>query len=342
MARPEDSTGRRSFWLASLSSAAADPTYGQAFQLGVREEMERDESIFIMGTDLFDRGGHWSQVTGLGEKFGQERVRDTPISEAAMMAAGVGAALNGMRPIVDMNFMDFVLGAMDELVNQAAKIRYMWRVPVPVIVRGTAGIAFGGAQHNNSLESWFTHTPGLVVVMPSTPADTKGLIKTALRGQDPVVFLMHKVLNGRRGAVGGADELVPFGRAKLAREGSAATLVGYGVTVEHCLAAAGKLGADGIEVDVIDLRTLYPLDLPLILASVSKTHHLVVVDEAPGFTSIASEIAASVQEHAFDELDAPVIRVTGAQSPIPHSPLLIEQLIPNAARVEQAVRSLLA
>jgi acetoin:2,6-dichlorophenolindophenol oxidoreductase subunit beta len=321
--------------------SAATATYGQAFQLGVREEMERDESIFVMGTDLFDRGGHWGQVTGLGEAFGQERVRDTPISEAAMVAAGVGAALNGMRPIVDMNFMDFVLGAMDELVNQAAKIRYMWRVPVPVVVRGTAGVAFGGPQHNNSLEAYFAHTPGLVVVMPSTPADAKGLIKSALRGADPVVFLMHKVLNGRRGEVGGIEDLVPFGKAQRVRRGSTVTAVGYGVTVEHCLAAADALVEDGIELDVIDLRTLYPLDLELILESVRETHHLVVVDEAPGFASIASEIAASVQERAFDHLDAPIARVTGAHAPIPHSPPLLEAVIPDAAAVTRAVRELL-
>ena len=326
----------------TTAASAKQVTYGQAFQLGVREEMERDDSIFIMGTDLYDRGGHWSQVTGLGERFGRERVRDTPISEAAMVAAGVGAALNGMRPIVDMNFMDFVLGAMDELVNQAAKIRYMWRVPVPLVVRGTAGVAFGGPQHNNSLESWFVHTPGLVVVMPSTPADNKGLIKTALRGEDPVVFLMHKVLNGRRGEVGDVEAFVPFGQAAVRRSGDDVTIVGYGVTVEHALRAAEQLAADGIDAEVIDLRTLYPLDIDTVVASVVRTHHLVVVDEAPRFASVASEVAAAVQEAAFDELDAPIVRVCGAQSPIPHSPPLIEALIPSAQSVEHAVRRLLA
>ena len=326
----------------TTAASAKQVTYGQAFQLGVREEMERDDSIFIMGTDLYDRGGHWSQVTGLGERFGRERVRDTPISEAAMVAAGVGAALNGMRPIVDMNFMDFVLGAMDELVNQAAKIRYMWRVPVPLVVRGTAGVAFGGPQHNNSLESWFVHTPGLVVVMPSTPADNKGLIKTALRGEDPVVFLMHKVLNGRRGEVGDVEAFVPFGQAAVRRSGDDVTIVGYGVTVEHALRAAEQLAADGIDAEVIDLRTLYPLDIDTVVASVVRTHHLVVVDEAPRFASVASEVAAAVQEAAFDELDAPIVRVCGAQSPIPHSPPLIEALIPSAQSVERAVRRLLA
>lgn len=316
-------------------------TYGQAFQLGLAEEMERDDSIFVMGTDLLDRGGHWGQVTGLGERFGSERIRDTPISEAAIMAAGVGAALNGMRPIVDLNFIDFVLGAMDEVVNQAAKIRYMWGVPVPLIIRGTAGIAFGGPQHNNSLEAWFAHTPGLLVVMPATPADTKGLIKSALRTHDPVVFLMHKMLNGRRGEVGGIDDLVPIGKARVARSGETVTAVAYGVGVEHCLQAADELAEEDVAVEVIDLRTLYPLDIATILDSVRRTNHLVVVDEAPGFASVASEVAACVQEYAFDDLDAPVARVTGAHAPIPHSPPLIEPLIPNPAVVAARIRETL-
>lgn len=325
-----------------MSTPASTCTLGQAFQRGLREEMERDPTIFVMGTDLYERGGHWGQVAGLGREFGPERIRDTPISEAAMVAAGVGAALNGMRPIVDLNFMDFVLGAMDELANQAAKIRYMWGTPVPLVVRGTAGIALGGPQHNNSLEAWFAHTPGLIVVMPSTPADTKGLIKAALRGGDPVVFLMHKVLNGRRGEVGGPDDVTPIGEARLARPGRDVTVVGYGVTVEHALAAAEALAPEGVEVEVIDLRTLYPLDLDLIVDSVRRTTRLVVVDEAPGFASIGSEIAASVQELAFDSLDAPIRRVAGAQVPIPHSPPLVGALIPNAAATADAIRRILA
>jgi pyruvate dehydrogenase E1 component beta subunit len=258
-----------------------------------------------------------------------------------MVAAGVGAALNGMRPIVDLNFMDFVLGAMDEVVNQAAKIRYMWGVRVPVVIRGTAGIAFGGPQHNNSLEAWFAHTPGLIVVMPATPADTKGLIKSALRSDDPVVFLMHKVLNGRRGEVGGTEDFVPIGKARIARNGSAVTAVSYGVGVEHCMEAATVLEAESVDVEVIDLRTLYPLDVATILESVHRTQHLVVVDEAPGFASIASEVAASVQEHGFDDLDAPVARITGAHVPVPHSPALIKPLIPNAEAVAGRIREML-
>lgn len=166
-------------------------TLAQAFQEGLREEMARDERIFLLGTDLYIRGGHWAQAKGIGPEFGEERVRDTPISEAAMVAAGVGAALYGMRPIVDLNFVDFIFGAIDETVNQAAKIRYLWDVGVPLVVRATSGVAFGSAQHNNSVEAWFAHTPGLLIATPATPADTKALLKAALRGQDPIIFLMH-------------------------------------------------------------------------------------------------------------------------------------------------------
>ena len=192
-------------------------TYSKAFSEGVREEMERDPSIFIMGTDLLARGGNFAQLVGIGAEFGPERVRDTPISEAAMVAAGVGAAVGGMRPIVDLNFVDFAFGAMDEIVNQAAKMRYMLRVPVPLVIRASYGVTLYAMQHNNSIEAWFAHTPGLIVLTPATPADAKGLIKSALRGEDPVIFLMHKRLGGSRGEVGGPDDLVPIGEARIAR-----------------------------------------------------------------------------------------------------------------------------
>lgn len=312
-------------------------TLSQAFQEGVREEMARDESIFILGTDLYIRGGHWGQVLGLGPEFGRDRVRDAPISEAAMMAAGVGAALNGMRPIVDLNFIDFIFGAMDETINQAAKIRYMWGAPVPLVIRATAGVAFGGPQHNNSLEAWFAHMPGLLVAYPATPADTKGLIKSALRGEDPVIFLMHKMLTGARGEVGGPDDLVPLGKAAVRREGRDATLVSYAFTVNKALTAAENLAGQGIDVEVIDLRTVFPLDLETIEASVRKTNRLVVAGEAPRFGSIASEVASSIQESLFDYLDAPVLRVGGSHTPIPHSPPLIEPLIPQVPNIERAV-----
>lgn len=206
----------------------AEVTYSQAFQQGMREEMDRNDHVFVVGTDIYDRGGHFAQLKGLGERFGHDRVRDAPISEAAMVAAGVGAALNGCHPVVDLNFMDFAYGAMDEIINQAAKIRYMWGAPVPLVIRATAGVAGGGAQHNNSLQAWFASTPGLTVVFPSRPYDVKGLIKSALRIDDPVVFMMHKRLSGVRGEVGGPDELVPIGAARTVRPGSAVTVVTHG------------------------------------------------------------------------------------------------------------------
>jgi pyruvate/2-oxoglutarate/acetoin dehydrogenase E1 component len=313
-------------------------TYSQAFQSGVREEMSRDANIFILGTDLFERGGHFAQVKGLGPEFGPSRVRDTPISEAAMVAAGVGAALNGTRPIVEMNFVDFALGAMDEIVNQAAKIRYMWGVPVPLVIRATSGVAFFAAQHNNSLEAWFCHMPGLAVAAPYTPFDTKALIKTALRSEDPVVFLMHKKLSGVKGEVGGPDDLISFGQAVIRRPGRHATVVSYSYMVEKALSAAANLAREGINIEVIDLRTPFPLDLETIESSVKKTGRLVVAEEAPRHGGVSAEVAAAVQESVFSYLDKPILRVGARHSPIPHSPPLIETIVPQASHIEQAVR----
>lgn len=316
-------------------------TYSQAFQQGMFEEMSRDDGIFVVGTDIYDRGGHFSQLKGLGERFGRDRVRDAPISEAAMVAAGVGAALNGCHPVVDLNFMDFAYGAMDEIINQAAKIRYMWRRPVPLVIRATGGVAGGGAQHNNSLQSWFASTPGLTVVFPSRPWDAKGLIKAALRTDDPVIYLMHKRLSGARGEVGGPDDLVPIGSARIARPGADVTVVTYGYSVVTALNAADKLSASGIECDVIDLRTLFPVDLDTILESVRRTGRVVVLDEAPRHGSLSAEIAAMIQEKAFFYLDQPVARVTGAHVPIPHSPTLLDAVLPDDEDLASAVRSLI-
>jgi len=319
-----------------------DLTYAGAFQEGVREEMERDERIFVLGTDLFERGGHFAQVKGLGPLFGHDRIRDTPISEAAMLAAGVGAALYGMRPLVDLNFIEFSFGAMDEIANQAAKIRYMFGRSVPLVIRGTSGVALSGAQHNNTIEMWFAHMPGLAIVAPSTPFDAKGLIKAALRSDDPVIFVMHKRLSGVKGPVGDADTLVPLGSAALRREGGDCTVVGYGANLGRTLKAATVLADEAIEIEVIDVRTIYPLDVGAILASVEKTGRLVVVDEAPMFGSFASEVAATVQERLFSRLRAPVQRVCGARAPAPFSPPLIEAHTPQPEAIATAVRNSLA
>lgn len=317
-------------------------TYAQAFREGVREEMSRDPRIFILGTDLYDRGGHFAQVLGLGAEFGRERVRDTPISEAAMVAAGIGAAINGMRPIVDLNFVDFAFGAMDEIANRAAKMRYMIRVPLPLVIRATAGVAGYAMQHNNSLEAWFAHMPGLLVVTPATPADVKGLIKTSLRGEDPVVFLTHKRLGGLKGEVGGPDNLVAFGQAEVVRVGNAATVVAFSMSRHRAMEAAARLETEGVSIEVIDLRTLVPLDYETIYASVRKTGRVVVVDEAPRFAGMSAEITAQVQEAMFSWLDAPVIRLGAPHVPIPYSPKLYEPLVPGADVIAAAVRSSMA
>jgi acetoin:2,6-dichlorophenolindophenol oxidoreductase subunit beta len=321
--------------------ARSRTTLSRAYRDGLAEEMARDPSILVMGTDLYERGGHWAQVTGLGPQFGRDRVRNTPISEAAMVAAGVGAAMDGLRPVVDLNFIDFAFGAMDEIVNQAAKIRYWWGRPVPLVIRGTTGFAGGGAQHNNSLEAWFCHVPGLLVAMPSTPADAKGLIKTALRGEDPVIFLMHKMLTGLRGEAGGPDDLVPFGEAAVRRPGRDVTVASYGAMAGKAMRAADELAADGIEAEVIDLRTLMPLDLDRVEESVRRTRRLVVATEAYRHGGIGGEIAAAIGESLFGELDAPVLRVGAAFAPVPHSPVLLDALTPGTEEIGRAVRSVM-
>lgn len=313
-------------------------TLSQAFQMGMREEMARDDSIFVMGTDLADRGGHFGQVQGLSGEFGSDRVRDTPISEAAMVAAGVGAALSGMRPVVDLNFIDFSYGAMDEILNQAAKIPSMYHMKLPLVIRGTSGVAGYAHQHNNSLEGVFAEVPGLAVLYPSTPADTRGLLRTALRGDSPAVFLMHKKLTGFKGEVDPADEPVPFGQAATRRTGDHVTLATYGYMVHQSIKAAEKLSAEGIEVEVIDMRTTAPLDVGTVSASVRRTGRLVVVTEAPGFGGIGAELAAAVHEKSFAYLDAPVLRVEAARAPIPHSPPLLESMVPQVDDIVTAVR----
>ena len=321
--------------------ANQEVTYATAFQQAVREEMERDDRVFVLGTDLAERGGHFAQVKGLSAIFGRERIRDTPISEAAMVAAGVGAALYGMRPIVDLNFMEFSFGAMDEIVNQAAKMRYMFGRSVPLVIRGTSGVALSGAQHNNCIETWFAQTPGLAVAVPSTPFDVKGLLKSALRGEDPVIFMMHKRLSGVKGPVGDASTLVPFGSASVCRRGDRCTIVTYGANVRKALLAADELAGGGVETEVVDLRTLYPLDTATVLESVARTRRCVALDEGPLLYSVASELAALVQGELFDVLAAPVARLSGRRAPTPFSPPLIEANLPQTDDIVRAVESTL-
>jgi len=313
-------------------------TYSAGFASGVAEEMATNPDIFVIGTDLVHRGGHWAQIKGLVDVVGPGRVFDAPISEAAMVATGVGAAMAGMHPIVDLNFIDFAFGAMDEIANQAAKIPFMLGRPVPLVIRATAGIAHGGPQHNNSLESFFMHLPGISLLVPAFPYDVKGLIKTALRTPEPVIFLMHKRLTGTRGPVGGPDELVSFGRANVLHPGTDCTIITYGGAVAKALAATESLAEEGTSAEVIDLRTLAPLDVEACVASVKKTGHAIVVDEAPKFGGPGAEVAAAIQELAFEYLDAPVGRIGALLTPIPENTPLLEKVLPSAADIVQAVR----
>jgi acetoin:2,6-dichlorophenolindophenol oxidoreductase subunit beta len=302
--------------------------------------MAANPDIFVIGTDLIHRGGHWAQVKGLADLLGPGRIFDSPISEAAMVATGVGAAMAGLHPIVDLNFVDFAFGAMDEIANQAAKVEFMLNRPVPLVIRATAGVAHGGPQHNNSLEAWFMHMPGLMVAVPSNPYDAKGLIKTSLRMNDPVVFLMHKRLTGVRGLVGGPDDLVPFGAANVVQVGGDCTIVTYGAALATALQAAEILAGSGVSAEVIDVRTLAPLDLDTITASARKTGHVVVLDEAPKFAGPSAEIAAAVQEAAFEYLDAPVTRVAARRLQVPEGAGGYEQVLPAVEDVVRAAESM--
>jgi pyruvate dehydrogenase E1 component beta subunit len=279
-------------------------------------------------------------VKGLGERFGPARVRDTPISEAAMVAAGVGSAMHGMRPVVDLNFADFAMGAMDEIVNQAAKMRYMFGARVPLVIRGSSGVGLFAAQHTNSVESWFAATPGLVVATPATPADAGGLLVQALRGDDPVIFLMHKRLASVRGEVDLPIQPLPFGKAAIAREGTDVTLITYSFTLRQALEAAEAVESDGISVEVIDLRTVAPLDRETVNESVRKTGRVVLLSDAPTVGGVLAEVAAGIQESVLEYLDAPIVRLGGRHAPIPHSPPLFEALVPSLDSVSAALRDI--
>lgn len=313
-------------------------TYSEAWRSGLREEMNLDPTIFVMGTDLQERGGHFAQVKGLTEEFGPERIRDAPISESAMVAAGVGSAMYGARPIIDLNFMDFSYGAMDEIINQAAKIRYMFGADLPLIIRATSGVALFAAQHNNSFESMFSAIPGLSVAVPYRPYDVKGLLKTALRGKDPVIFIMHKKLTGAKGEIADEKTFIPFGQARTARTGSDVLVITYGYSVDVATKAADALEAEGISVEVMDLRTLYPLDYAAILRRSAELGRIVVADEAPLFGSMTGEIAATISEQLHTKLKAPVMRIGAKRVPIAANPQLVNAAIPSVDDYIETIR----
>jgi len=316
-------------------------TFAAALNEALQQEMRRDPNIYVAGEDVGVYGGIFGVTAGLLEEFGEERVKDTPISESAIIGSAVGAAATGLRPVVELMFIDFIGVALDQLYNQAAKMKYMFggKAKLPLVVRTTCGAGMGAAaQHSQCLEAWFMHIPGLKVAMPSTPYDAKGLLITAIRDDNPVFFIEHKMLYGIEGEVPEEPYTIPFGVADVKREGKDVTVVATAAMVHKALAAAEELAKDGISVEVVDPRTLTPLDEEGIIASVKKTHRLVIVHEAVKRGGPGGEIAAVVAERAFDYLDAPIKRVTAPFTPVPFSPALESEFIPNEAKIVAAVR----
>ena len=322
-------------------------TFTTAAREALDEEMARDPRIFVVGEGIGERGGNFNTTLGLYEKYGPERLRDTPIVERGFVGMCTGAAMTGTRPVVDFMFLDFVLDAFGEMINQIAKIQYMssGRLKMPIVLRGCIGIGGASATHHSgNYYPIFAHLPGLRVVVPTTPRDAKGLLKTALRGPDPVLFLEHKLLLNVKGDVPEveADELIPFGKAAIRRPGTDVTVVAIGAMVDKSVQAAEILAKEGVAVEVIDLRSIAPLDVETILASVAKTGRLLIVDEDFQPCGMGAEISAVVMEKAFDELDAPVRRLNGVFTPVPYSPVLENAVTFSREQILQAMRDLLA
>jgi pyruvate/2-oxoglutarate/acetoin dehydrogenase E1 component len=326
------------------SEDAGERKYRQAMTMALEEEMERDERVVLMGQDVARPGGSFGTTRGLLERFGEGRVRDSPISEQALVGAAIGAAATGLRPVAEILFFDFLGIASDQLVNQAAKIRWFSRgsVTVPVVIKAGVGTGFGmGAQHSQSLEGWYAQIPGIKVCWPSTPADAKGLMKSAIRDDDPVLFLETlSDLERARGPVGGPDDLVPLGLASVSRGGSDCTIVTYGAARRAVDKAVQLLESESVDVEVIDLRTIVPWDRETVFASVAKTNRCVVVTDAPVPYGPGSEIAAAVGEECFDDLDAPVVRVGSHPVPAPQFAQYDRLRQPSAEMIAAAVRGL--
>jgi pyruvate/2-oxoglutarate/acetoin dehydrogenase E1 component len=321
-----------------------DLTYWQGLQAALRAAMQRDPRVFLMGEDIGAYGGAFGVTRGMLDEFGAQRVRCTPISEASVVGAAIGAALTGMRPVVEIMFMDFLTLAMDQLANHAAKFRYMYgpQARVPLVVRTPAGGGrCYGATHSQSLEAWLLHVPGLKVIAPATPADAKGLLAAAIDDDNPVVCVEHKLLYATSGPVPDDAEVVPIGRACVRRAGADVTLVAYSYYVGVALQAAAALAADGIDAEVIDLRSLVPMDTDLVLDSVRKTGRLVCIEEGTRTGGVGAEIAACVAEHAYEYLDAPIRRVAASDTPIPFSPALEPLALPSETGIVRTVRELL-
>lgn len=322
----------------------ANMTFAQALNSAHILEMERDPDIYVAGEDVGIYGGIFGVTQGLLEKFGENRVRDTPITESVIVGSATGAAAAGLRPLIELMFVDFIGVSFDQLYNQAAKMRYMFggKAKLPITMRSSCGAGIGAAaQHSQCLESWFMHVPGLKVVMPSTPYDAKGLLISSIRDDNPVVFLEHRVLYELEGDVPEEAYTIPLGEADIKREGTDVTVVATARMVHLALAAAEKLAAEGIEAEVVDPRSLVPLDEETILNSVRKTNRLVIVHEEVKFAGSGAEIAAMVAEKAFDYLDAPIVRVAAPFTPIPFSPPLEQEYLPSEENIIEAVKSVM-
>ncbi len=317
-------------------------TYVEAIRQGLLEEMERDESVFVMGEDVGVYGGAFKVTKGFVERFGERRVIDTPLSESAIVGAGTGAAINGLRPVLEMQFSDFMACAFDQITNFAAKCRYRWGADVPLVIRAPTGGGFsGGPFHSQNPEMPYVHTPGLKVVEPSTAYDAKGLIKASIRDNDPVIFLEHKHLYRRvKDEVPEDDYTVPLGKAAVRREGRDLSVISYGAMVHVALEAAETLAGEGIDMEVVDLRTLMPLDREAVIAAAKKTSKVILLHEDTLTGGLGGELAAIIGEHAFDYLDGPLTRIAPPDTPVPFSPSLEKAFLPNAETVAEKAREL--
>jgi len=319
-------------------------TYREAINEALSEEMERDDKVFLLGEDVGAFGGAMAVTKGLYEKFGSKRIMDMPISESAIIGSALGCALTGLRPVAEIMFIDFTCVCMDQIVNQVAKIRYMLggqvRVPLVIRTQGGAGKS-NAAQHSQSLESWFVHTPGIKVVMPSTPYDVKGLLKSCIREDNPIMFIEHKLLYNTKGEIPDGDYTIPIGKADIKREGNDVTIVTYSRMVLFALEAANILEKEGISLEVIDLRTLSPLDMDVISDSVKKTGHLLTVEEGNKSVGVGAEIVSRVLEKTFDYLDAPPRRLASRDIPIPFNRNLEGAVLPDIQKIIFEVKELL-
>ncbi len=310
-------------------------TYLEAIRQALWEEMDQNEQVFLLGEDIGTYGGAFKITKGFLEKFGEDRVIDTPLSESGFVGAAIGAALMGMRPVVEMQFADFISCAFDQIVNMAAKHHYRLREPVPLVIRAPyGGRLHAGPFHSQCPEAWFIHSPGLKVVAPATPYDAKGLLKASIRDPNPVIYCEHKYLyRHAKGEVPPEDYIVPLGQADVKRAGADISLITYGAMVQQAFQAADQMSEQGVEVELVDIRTLYPLDTDTILTSVKKTGKVLIVHEAPQVCGIGAEIAAVIAEDVFRYLDAPVVRLTAPHTPVPFSPPLEDFYLPNATKI---------